>query len=74
MPTETDNNSKFLRFAGLGSLDRKVGSRRPRASTGQNDGALIEEIENNPFLEFASLIGLLLYSIWSRYDYLLKHS
>jgi transposase len=32
-----------------GSLDRKVGFRRPRASTEQNDRALIEEIENNPF-------------------------
>jgi hypothetical protein len=32
-----------------GSLDRKVGSRRPRAPTEQNDRALIEEIENNPF-------------------------
>jgi transposase len=32
-----------------GSLDRKVSSRRPRASTEQNDRALIEEIENNHF-------------------------
>jgi hypothetical protein len=60
MPTETDDNSKFLRFAGLSPFDRKVGSRLPRASTEQNDEmrALIEEIENNPFLEFAFIIRL----------------
>jgi hypothetical protein len=40
---------KLKKWRETGSLDRKLGSRCPRATAEQNDRALIEEIENNPF-------------------------